>query len=388
MPFLIVLALITPTVGCSKKITDDYGYERPKDCWLTECLLLPVNPVDAKSEYTEWFDEDDIALSELFGTVGESGIVSEKALSLNGQIKEDGTAYIVYLICATGDGVPEYGSSVMGSSYSLAYSDGARVLHGTGLSPQVSASGDFFAEGSADLGGNLHINVKADEDGMTYATKKPQAVSDGAACGAIVISVDLGSSTEGGVLGVNLGLQPSENIADEAKYVVTEHIFRLGQSAVEVEAEIVKELRVGYMSKQDYDADKDIHDTTYWSDAPVFADGEECYAILTFSVAAKADNAGDGMLRLIVFVDDTSTLELWVESAPTDKLETVSTAEGDAVYASFGVPETAGKEKSVTVVVRLRPLLADCSTGIHVFVTGAGSTKISGSGYHYNTAKT
>ena len=47
---ILVLVLTVPTVGCSKAVADDYGYERPKNAWLTECLLLPVAPIDTDSD--------------------------------------------------------------------------------------------------------------------------------------------------------------------------------------------------------------------------------------------------------------------------------------------------------------------------------------------------
>lgn len=379
---LLCHALTLGFVGCGKTVKDDYGYERPKDAWLTECLLLPVCPINTDSGATP--GEGEIAMSELFGSSGESGIVSEQVLAQNGQLTEDGKGFLVYLICATGAGIPALDQQLQSHYLNLTYCNGSKVLCGDTLTKGLSVSsvGDLQASGVRDENGELFVEVNFTENGIIDSK-----IKDGAACGAILIPVDLGGKPESGALGVRFQLKPDGEVPHDTTHVQYQHTFALGKGTAGVTAEI-KDFSVMYMTKKHYDAGEDVHSLNYLSQEPIFENaGEECFAILTFSVVATADNDGSGSLKLVTQIRGENTVDMRIDAAPTGKVEMISTVDGTAVCASFGIPQVAGEEKEVTMVLQLRPL-KDCKTELNAIVVGNAGTKLSGAGYDYNIVDT
>ena len=96
-----------------KKVVDEFGFERPADAWITDCLIMPESAFD-------W----NIDMQEVIGTGGASGLLSDFAVGYEWRGIEQGLNYFVYLI----GGTPMAPGELTGSlRFTLV--DGAKLLY-------------------------------------------------------------------------------------------------------------------------------------------------------------------------------------------------------------------------------------------------------------------
>ncbi len=365
---LLVVALILASCSKDEKTEDEFGFERSENVWMTECLLLPVEP---KRNSSIWGIGEGIDYTELFGTGGESGLASERALSMDGQCNEKGECWLVCLVYANA-GVPEDVDTLLQTSFRLTYLNGVDVLHdGEGINVGfVKGLGDFYVESDMTLSADERIKIQCMQEGEVRTP-----VEDGILQGAIVVPLTFkeGVPTDGTLyteFSVR-GLGAGNEIIDE------KDTYRLNGAAAETTVEIGS-FSVKYLFEDAYKNGSYSNDAL--SDQASFINSGSCYAVVDFTMTALQDNDGTHTISLLTSVPQRGTMSATIEEAPTGKIEE-SLVNGDTkIYAVFSIPPKAGESKSLRMLIRLLPISGG-TVELDVFAVGDVRTALTGSTY-------
>ncbi len=397
LAILLLLLTALPALsscGIGSTVKDDFGFARPKDSWITECLLLPKEPVsDKKIEelgdfYTENADQF-IKYEELWGESGENGLASEAAVAMDGQYAEDGDCWLVYLIYAN-TGIPDAVAGVNAEA----------TCNITYLNHEMKMSSD--RGGIRDYYGDLYGDVASDEwyvwcleDGekLSYTDKytglKNATAVDGALQGAIVFPTHV--SWFGSIPECTLYAEISvRGLGAGTELIDDRDVYRFSDSEPEVVAEIsdfsVRYLPWGSYHNGEY-SDGDLTETAQ------FEDGTGCYAVLDLTMTALLDNDGTHTLDVLTNVSDARAVALNIEEAPTGKIEQIIVGtSGHSDYAAvtvarYTLPSKAGESKTARMVIRILPVLGG-EYALNSFAIGDARTGVSGNSYVYRRINT
>ena len=341
-----------------KTQTDDYGFERPENCWLTECLILPQYP----------------SPEEVFGTGGTSGLASDWALEQNGKPSEFGYGiyYLVYLVYGTptpGSEIDSYLKFSLVEEMSVLYDEACVSLSNT--NDQIDAFGDLEA--------TLDMSLPADERlQVSFASEKDYVQ------GMLVIRFSVEESEVAGDLHVDLSLDVS-GITSNYK-VDAQELLRLGTESAygKVGAE-VSNLSVRYLTQDAYNGGR--YDESAIISTATFEGGQYCYMVLDFTIKALSDNDGANNLRVMAYVPERNTMAATIEEAPTGKIEETVKDGVTTIYAAYGVPTKTGESKSVRMLLRLLAVSGG-EVDLDLFITGDENTFVSGQTHVSQTVDT
>lgn len=326
----------TPDTGATvTTVKDAYGFDREEGCWLTECLLLPQT-VEEK---------------DLFGDAGESGLVSSWALAKDGQVNLNVTCYLTYLIYGT----PAEGT-VPDAYLRLSQVSGTNVLYDTECVSvgEISCIGNIEAALDMSKPPAERLEIRCEEKTLQ---------------GAIVIPITL---NQAGPLYVDMWVR-ADGVSGSTRVDDFDEV-RIGLGAADVSAE-VSVFSVGYLSQSAY-ADGNYEESAI-QDAPTFENGECSYMVLDLAFVPGADNDGKHQLKALIYVPGRGKLDVKIEDAPTSTTQKTVTPGGMTLSASFAIPQTAGQEKTVRVLVRLLPISGG-EIELGLFLTGDLQTGLSG----------
>ncbi len=326
--------------------TDAYGFERPEDCWLTECLLLP----------------ELLTLEQMFGVGGESGLVSEQALQAQGQIGSDGHGYLVYLM---------YGKALSDEAISQMYSDpfsNYPLILPFQLT-LVSGNRVWYNADCMEVGDPICMGSMKEAALDMYLDPYPSltVICDGLVVqGAVAIPIKLHTT---GLLYIDTemhrGNEAVESFLDESD------IVRIGRGAAQASAE-VEGLSVGYLSIEAYrNGNGDP-----LSEVPP-SDSAGYYMVVDLTCRATAHSDDVRTLDLLLYFSDRRVLDVRIEEAPTD--QSVKTVQDGSmsVCTTFTLPSGVGERKTVRVILRMIPVnIGDVTS--EIFVIGDELTDLTG----------
>ncbi len=372
---LLILLIVQPVLtSCSVggTVKDDFGFERPKDAWITECLLLPKEPV-SDEEIAELGDiytanqGDFIKYEELWGESGENGLASEAAVAMDGQTNEKGQCWLVYLIYADA-GIPYFSEeTVAKTSHSVVYLDNESltVRDSIGGMQAEKYFGGLDGEWGTDFG--WAVWYEGENDVLQ---------------GAIAFPLSLGvfKAPENGTLYAEIsvrGTGASNEKLDDGD------VFRFmeGQpdTTVEVGGFSVRYLPWDAYRYGDY-ADDELVDTL------TFENGAGAYAVVDITLTAKQDNDGTHKVNVLTSISSAMSVAINIEEAPTGQIEQAIIGRPDrsdyegVLNASYTAPSKAGESKTVRMVIRLIPAVGgECA--LDFFAVGDSRTEMAGASH-------
>lgn len=352
--FVLLALLVTASVltSCSKDedavdgpmVQDAYGHWRAEGSWLSESLILPQL----------------LSPEQLFGTGGASGLVSERALEMNGQLGEGGSGYLVCLVYGN---VPH--SESMKGYFRLSLVNGANIL----TDAEAAELGDVTAH-TTGMSASVDMN-------RAYGSRLTVACKEETVQGVVVIPFTLkGEGTLYASLGLNMHSDGTLKIADK----VTATLGTDDANQVTVDG-----FSVRYLTQAAYEdgvyTEEDIVDTA------AISGGDNCYAVVDLAYTVKNDNDGSGFFNVLAYIPGRGVLDVTVESAPTSRVTEIDTTGGIAVSASFAIPPTADQQKTVRLLLRLLPVSGG-DAEMDIFLSADAGTTLSGTTYFNKTYNT
>lgn len=359
---LLALLAVGPLLtSCSQSVEDAFGFERPEDTWITECLLLPKQPVQSSS-----WTSDGIVYSELFGTGGESGLASEEALRMNGQLNEKGEGWLVCLIYAN-SGVPKDIDTELETYFRVTYLEDMQVKNGDNLWLGVpSTLGDLYLDHDASKLGENFLSLQCMKDGEI---RKP--LEDGVLYGAVFVPITVKDQTVNGTLYVDFsvrGIGAVHEILDE------QDVVQFGGEDVDANVHI-DDFSVRYLSTNDYNNGDYSEDAL--RDKPSFVNGTGCYMVMDFTMTATGENNGSRFVNVLASVPKRNSIFATIEEAPTGRIEEMVTDDVTTIYAAYGVPQNDGESKTVRMLIRLQPISGG-EVEVDLFIMGDAYTALTG----------
>ncbi len=332
-----------------KKVVDEFGFERPANAWITDCLILPQSAFD-------W----DIDMQEVIGTGGDSGLLSDFARQYEGYGIEKGYNYFVYLIWGT----PNTPGELTGSlRFTLV--DGAKLLYDEECVTVNEPQTYYGIDATVDMSKHADERVTVTHD-------------EGEMLTWIVIPFEI---YEEGTLYVDFELE-SPSVSSDNRKVENYVKARVGEAHTnEAEAKIGN-VSIGYLTEDKYNygnySEGDI------IKEPInFSDGSNFYMVLDFDLTALSANRGGYNMNVLTRVPESDIMEATIEEAPTGKIEENNVNGVTLIYASYSVPAAEGETKNVRMIIRLSPL-DEGIAGVDIYFTGAEGTGTSGE-EHINT---
>ena len=324
--------------GSGNTVTDMFGHERSEYCFGTECLVLPTYP----------------ELSWLFGSKGESGIVSEAALAENGKLQNENSGYVVCVI---------YSSNLQDFSttkFDLTYCSGTQILqNGAGIEiGNVSTLGTVDAELDMTLEPSERLKVTRNHESSVRIQ------------GAIIIPIQFAEGAIGTVY-VELSVKGDDMTNPQLE---TKQEAQVGVNNARVDVN-VHEAKIGYLTQSayqngDYD-EKDIQQ------APSFDNGEACYMVLDLGYHALTENDGSGTLNVLAYMPQRGAMDVTIEEATTGRVDEVTSDNITTIYASFSVLPTNSTGKYVRMILRLLPV-SNGTVKLDIYITGGEGTALTG----------
>lgn len=385
---LLIFAILPTFSSCGgvDTVKDDFGFKRPKDSWITECLLLPRKPISDEeiAELGDLYTENKdryIRYEELWGESGENGLASEAAVSMNGQVDEDGDGWIVYLVYANA-GIPD-----PADENGIEARFEANILY-----PDIMKLVERYCGDAARYYGNLYGGFVGGEwfvgsaengeelsDDVLSAWENADPVK-GALQGAVVVECPMsyfGEIPERSALYAEISLRgtgaANERIDDF-------DMFRFSPNETETTVE-VSALSVRYLPWEAY------QNGVYTDDAltaePRFEGGAGCYAVLEMTMTARQDNSGAHRVNVLTRASDAQAMAINIEEAPTGSIGQAIVGSPDisgystSLYAYYGVPAKAGESKTIRMVIRVLPVLGG-EYKLDFFAVGDDRTEMAG----------
>lgn len=374
---LALLGAALCLVGCSlfgddeegETHTDLYGFERPAQCWLTDCMLLSEVPYE----------------DQLFGTGGSSGLLSDTAMQLDGvglQTAVGGSNtsqrvenYLVCLLYATP------GATVNIKTYlKFTLVNGTSALYDEAC---VDVNEYQVSSGTYDVGVSLDMSLPADERlSVTVNCEEGEAVQT-----CLIIPFEVKGE---GTLYADLRIENTVQSGESNYYVdgyTTAEIRAVGSESGQSYQSLpvnVQSFAVKYLTEANYNMGQYTDDKL--TDAPSFANGALSYMVLEFEFAALEDNDGTHSINVLARVPESTVMVATIQEAPTGRIEEVTENDVTSIYANYSVPPTANAYKKVRMIVQLTPL-DEGIANVDIFLVGAlreGATvitKTTGSNY-------
>ena len=338
-----------------------YGKEYPRDCSITDCILL--GPDTQPKE------------NELLGTGGASGLLSEFALAKDGQdlqraIHEE--TYTderpCYLVCLFYGDFPS--TDLLLETYlkfTLVTETG--VLHDDNC---VELLGDEYLTG---VYADMSVNMNNPPDARLIISP---GQDDRLSYGMVVIPF---RPLYDGILYAHLSLE----------YVGKEHLSKIyiDEPAVAaignpptIDTQVnIDNFSVNYLTEAAYNMGNYSDDD--FTTAPSFSDSNICYMVMDFGYTAINDNDGTQSINIMACVPEAEILKATIEEAPTGKIEESVINNITSIYAKYSVPSTANSTKQVRMVVKLTSL-SEGIASVDVFLVGVGTVQTTGH-THINT---
>jgi len=336
-PLLVMAISLAVFASCGNKNgssslahKDKYGYERPLACYLTDCLISDEYP----------------GAEALWGTGGESGILSDMAMSLDPRIEVGQTGYVIYLICFS-----HAGPQSLHLSFSLLTESG--ILYDgdcvdIGDASKYTDGADVNVDMSEPAYSRMSVEFSYEDDlPMTQATIVIPFTAK--AEGRLYVDMLIGDYNYGNYV------TPQSASAE------------IGNTAGNTDVECPS-LSVGYLTEYNYN-EGDFSDEAM-SPEPFFDNRQSSYMVIDLVIASPALDASGGFVDLLVHVSDKKAVRTTVEEAPTSDTEIYEVGEGFAVRASFGVPEGEGNEKRARIILKLEPVdIGVCEMNVYAIGT-------------------
>lgn len=374
---LAALAAALCLVGCSlfgddeddMTATDLYGFARPSNCWLTDCLLLNEYPQEEK----------------LFGTSGDSGLLSDYALQRDGvglKTAADGSDtyqsvenYLVCLFYATPGStvnIKTYLKFTLVNGTSALYDEDCVEVKDCQINTSIY---DFWAD--------LDMSLPADE--------RLTVTLSGEAGAPVQVCLVIPFSVKGeGTLYADLRIENTAQSGSANYYVdgySTADINVLGNAPGGTDASLqvnVQSFSIKYLTEANYNMGQYSDDKL--TSAPSFDNGAISYMVLDFEFAALEDNDASHSINVLARVPESSVMVATIQEAPTGRIEEVTENNVTSIYANYSVPPTANTYKKVRMIVQLTPL-DEGIANVDIFLVGARrestsiATKTTGSNY-------
>lgn len=336
---LLLCTLLPGLAGCTESgmAKDDYGFERPKDAWVSDCLVLPGI----------------LPLEQLFGEGGDSGLRSEYAMENDGKLNETGTSYLVTLCY----GIPHV--SELDTYVRFVLVDGETIL---------------YDEECVEVSYPLDYGIRVESFYMSSAPAERLEVhrEEIPMQGAVVIPFKVRE----GLKGTLYAYCSLESIGEIDHY----YVDRVSQvdlnEGLETKELSVDDLQIHYLSEATYNdgefAESDL--------SPTPIDGAEgCYMVLDLAFASKKGNDGSLTLNCHLCLPDKSGTGITLIEAPTGRVDQKLENDTLKLCATYGIPKAAGEQKSVRMILRVndRTLL----DGMEIFLAGGGGAALSGTSH-------
>ncbi len=336
LPLSLASCAADNSIDTEKYEYDKYGYVRPKNVWISESVILPGI----------------LPQSELFGTLGESGILSDYVLGNKGKVNPGETNYFVTMC---------YGNP--GTEYLNTY---LRFV-------LVNDDGIFFDEECVNIGKPLKYGIDIESFDMSAPPGSRLLLRCGGEKiqGAIVIPFTLKEGMEGILSAHCVAESPNDTVLHDVR---GEAEARIGNIAGETSVAI-DDISVRYMSESSYKAG-DFSDAAM-SDEPIFKDGELCYMLLDVYFTPLKDNGGDMSIGCCTVLHSDQGDSLTVESASTAQIEEALKDGAYSVRTLYGVPKVAGEQKKASVMLRLNAEAA-LKKQMEIFIYSAEGMPLSG----------
>ena len=362
----LVLFLSVSLISCgNRKKKDDFGFSRPDDAWITDCLVLPEHPF-ADPDQTK-YPEDADKLSKLFGKGGENGIVNESAVSRNGTVNTDGqSAYIVYMI---------YGTDCMGAVpdtyFKLTYLEDKGVSYdgedGILNVLAMETYGNIEAELDMQKTPSERLSVKCKSDTVSAAIVIPIKFN----------SADLKS--EKGSVFVDLSVSMTRATM---KLDLYEEFCLNGNKISGDPVAQVTDLSVGYLSEKDYN--KGNYTDASISSEAILTSGIPHYMVLDLNVKSLFDNGEKRSFRVMTYVADASAVGMTIQDAPTGTFEELALNGGVRIQAYYTLPLQKNGERTVRMILKLTPVNTG-AIAFDIFVLGESEGDVSGKPHRSET---
>ncbi len=361
---LVMLTMLVSLTACSGLFGDDgekgknvdaFGFERPRNCWITDVLLL----------------NDNETLDDMFGTGGDSGLLSNKAMLADGKdLSPDGQNMLVCMIYG------DLGSYELNleTYFKFAMVSGTQVLY----DEECVRMGDPYISTQTGYGLDIDIDMSMTPDGRLTITKdfySDQQDEESVIQAFVVIPF---YPLKEGTLYADLRIDCVNMSTSEHSYVDRYATAEIGESAAASTQVAVNSFSAKYLTEQAYNngtySDGDM------TSEPSFKDGATSYMVMDFEFSAVNENDGGKSVNIMVRVPEAEVMDATIEEAPTGKIEESVVDNTTSIYASYSVPPTAGEAKSVRMVVRLRPLNEGVAN-VDVFLVGGEGVKTAGKNY-------
>lgn len=336
--------------------TDGFGYGRPSECWITDCLLIGSNSYPNPSD--------------LFGESGESGIISEEADSEDGLYIYPPSEYSYttsYLVCLV------YGDVRAETIRLETYLKFTMISEGQVYTDEecvnVKNSVDIRTiTGETDY----NFDMTKSADGRLSISATPN-MGKYQAC--IIVPF---TPKKSGTLFADLRVE-CPTVAQRPNYSVDEYsTATVSEGKNEYGNVNVDSFTAKYLTADKYNfgqfSESDL------MDAPAFGSDVTNYVVMDFEISASEDNDGRGSINAMIRLPEAWVLDATIEEAPTGKIEESVVDDVTRIYASYKVPASASERKSVRMIVRLKPLNEGVAN-LDIFLTGAENTVTSGKNY-------
>lgn len=322
-------------------VADKYGFARPETCWLSENLLFTEQP----------------ALTDLFGTAGESGLAAEAILAGEGQILPSQKNY---LACLYYGSLP-YADMQIRPYLEFTVVNGTQILRGNECVKGVrviSWTGDL-ASPSVAMNQKADSRLSFENPGKNvmqgaFVIEYTPTVSEG------MMVVELCMYLDHNVEGVPDPTVGWEQLQEHYWLDYSDNVLLGTQSG---DPPVYMTLSTAYLTEQDYN-DGDFSDENFHY-IPNFDGGQYCYLVVDYFLMANRDGYGGDTVQIMVYIPSRGVLDLYLERAPTSSTEKVTIDKGLVLCATVTVPNTIEETKEGRIVVRLTAVgSGNCEIGV------------------------
>ena len=299
---------------------DRLGFDRPKQSWLTDLIIIPTLPADG---------------DDLFGTGGKSGLLSEWALEKDGTISKDNTGYIVYLMQGNPNGT-------FLKEKVKTYIDISLVSEKYILSNEncITLGEPEFLVPYSICPVTVDISIADKEARFSEITGLGRANN----C-ALCIPFTL---KEEGILTVDMIVQGDEKADLSYEYL-----------DVPATADSLADERKNSLKVEKFDVNIYSEEKYNNGDFSAITDGsslmyEDCYAVIDFSIISTEENDGNRKVNFLTKMPGRGFVDVTIESANTSDIEEIDSLDGTTIYTSFSAPSEKNESKSIRVVLKLK----------------------------------